>query len=181
MSGNPDAASWDWTCGFRQLYEKGLSLYRAGGRNPHVWFSPGEQQFLASIGARPTEVFDFVEDADEISWETALLITSARRDYFLQVQHGSVSTQLRSIADFPAKKAELDGIRWLPRLILKAKSRLRGELPDELMYCCGGDRNFFRQHSIHPADFLRFIWSAGKDESRILHYVRSAGRQHGGN
>jgi len=60
----------------------------------------------------------------------------------------------------------------LPRLIEKAKAKLRGEMPPELMYCCGGDRAFLREHGIHPADFLREVWAAGDDTKKILQYVR---------
>ena len=74
--------------------------------------------------------------------------------------------------DLPAKDAQLGGIVWLPRVIQKAKARLRGELPDTLMYCCGGDRKFFRTHDIHPADFLRYVWGAKGNEDKILNYVK---------
>jgi hypothetical protein len=77
------------------------------------------------------------------------------------------------MADYPAKDAPLDGIPWLPRLILKAQTRLRGEMPLEMMYGCAGDRRFFKQHGIHPADFLRFVWSVDGDEAKVLAYVRS--------
>ena len=72
----------------------------------------------------------------------------------------------------PAKDAQLAGIPWLPRLIEKAKGRLRGELPNELMYCCGGDRRFFRTHDLHPADFLRYVWAAKGNEQKIIAYVK---------
>jgi hypothetical protein len=42
------------------------------------------------------------------------------------------------------------------------------------MYCCGGDRRFFRTHDVHPADFLRFVWSAKGNEDKILAYVKGA-------
>ncbi len=75
--------------------------------------------------------------------------------------------------EFPAKDAEVDGIPWLPRLIMKARTKLIGQLPKELMYCCGGDRAFFRKCDIHPADFLRVVWDAGDDERKIPAFVKS--------
>ena len=46
------------------------------------------------------------------------------------------------------------------------------------MFCCGGDRNFLREHgNIHPADFLRVVWAADKDESKIAAYVKAAMRE----
>src|SRR5215210_1382035 len=167
-----NAKASDWPNRFKQIYDRALERYRAGNRDAQSYFTSEEASFLASIGARPMEVYDFAEDEEDLPWETALLITSARRDYFLSILHGRASDRRLKVEEFPAKDAELDGIPWLPRLILKAKARLRGELPDELMYCCGGDRKFFRDHDIHPADFLRLTWAVDGDERKLLAYVR---------
>jgi hypothetical protein len=163
---------YDWVDHVKQLYEKALQQYQAGNRKVTTYFTKVEQAELASIGGRAVELYDYAEDVDQLSWETALLILSVRRDYFLQVQQGELSSGLLRIEEFPAKQDQLDGIAWLPRLILKAKTRLSGQLPSELMYNCGGDRKFFREHRIHPADFLRFIWTAKGDEACILDYVK---------
>jgi hypothetical protein len=72
----------------------------------------------------------------------------------------------------PAKTAEVDGIPWLPRLIEKARAKLRGEMPPELMYGCGGDRPFLRRMNVELAEFLRLVWDAKNDERRILDYVK---------
>ena len=64
------------------------------------------------------------------------------------------------------------GVAWLPRLIAKARAKLRGEMPGELMYGCGGDRAFLRRVNIHPADFLREVWSARDDDEKIIEYVK---------
>ena len=45
----------------------------------------------------------------------------------------------------PAKAAQVDGIAWLPRIIAKARAKLRGEMPPDLMYDCGGDRDFLER------------------------------------
>ena len=60
------------------------------------------------------------------------------------------------------------------RIIEKARAKLRGEMPDELMFCCGGDRAFLRKIDLHPADFLREVWAAGDDTQRVVRYVKSA-------
>lgn len=119
------------------------------------------------------ELYDFAEDRASLDWETALLIASARRDYFLVVQQRQWSANRVVVEKLPPKTAELDGIAWLPRLMAKAEGRLRGELPPDLMYCCGGDRRFFENYNVHPADFLREVWSADGDSARILEYVRA--------
>ena len=168
--------SYDWASYVKALYQKALQQYQAGNRDPHSFFSTEEQQELASIGASPMELFDYAEDAEALDWETALLILSVRRDYFLVMQKSVPSTHRLVMAELPAKDAELDGIPWLPRIIQKAQGRLRGELPNELMYGCGGDRRFFTTHDIHPADFLRDVWAAGGDAQKILAYVRRGGK-----
>ena len=164
--------SFDWTVRFRALYDKAVAAYNAGQRNASAFFDPEETRFLESIGARPMELYDFAEDAPGLDRDTALLIASARRDYFMTVQHSKPSGKRLTMADFPAKDAELNGIPWLPRLILKAQCRLRGEMPEDMMYGCAGDRRFFKQHDLHPADFLRFMWAADGNEEKVLRFLR---------
>ena len=72
-------------------------------------------------------------------------------------------------AEMPAKTDAVKGIEWLPRIIPKAK--LRGELPDSLMYCCSGDRRFFSDHDIHPAEFLSLVWRNEKNAAAIIDWV----------
>ncbi len=158
----------------KALYDKAVNLYARGGRDVTTFFDAAETAFLHTIGAIPMEIYDFAEDANndgEPDWETALLVQSVRRDFFLQVQRGRHSTVTIPASDFPAKEDEAGGVAWLPRLILKAKSKLRGELPADLMYGCGGDRKFFREHDIHPAEFLRLTWGHLDDEAAIVGWV----------
>jgi hypothetical protein len=36
------------------------------------------------------------------------------------------------------------------------------------MYCCGGDRRFFKEHDILPSEFLGVVWRNGdRDEATI--------------
>ncbi len=164
--------NYAWHQRFRELYDKALVKYRNEHRNIEAFFTPREAGVLRSFGAKPMELFDYAEDSSDLDPETALLITAARRDYFVVVQNGEWSEKTIKVEALPAKEDQLGGIAWLPRVIEKAKGRLRGELPNELMYCCGGDRRFFRQHDIHPADFLRFVWSAKGNSDKILAYVK---------
>jgi hypothetical protein len=167
--------SYNWPRTFTGLFHDGLAAYRAGRQDATSMFTTAHRAFLDEIGATPQEVFDFVEDhhfGGDPGIETALLITAVRRDHFLRVQQGRRTGQVIDMASLPAKQARLDGIEWLPRIIEKARAKLRGEMPPELMYCCGGDRAFLREHNIHAADFLREVWDAGADTQRILNYVR---------
>lgn len=169
--------SYEWTRHFRVLYDKAVALYKDGKRDARTYFTPEETAALASIGLRPIHVYDFAEDfvrGGEPDWDTALLITAARRDYFLYEQHGQTSVQEIHESDLPQKTAELGGIVWLPRIIRKAQCFLDGGLCHNIMFCCGGDRAFLKKHRIHPADFLRITWAARGDEQKIFAYVRKA-------
>ncbi len=169
--------NYNWAKTFGDHFADALDAYRSGKRDADSMFNPSAREFLQSIGATAQEIFDFVEDTcqgGEPGAETALLVTAARRDYFLVVQKGKHSPHLIDMEALPAKSAELAGIEWLPRIIEKAKAKLRGEMPPELMYCCGGDRAFLREHNVQPADFLREVWAAGSDHQRIVDYVRQA-------
>ena len=164
--------NYGWHQRFRELYDKALVKYRNEHRQLESFFTPREVGVLRSFGAKPMELFDYAEDSSDLDPETALLITAVRRDYFLVEQEGEWSEKTLKVEELPAKDAQLGGIVWLPRIIEKAKGRLRGELPNELMYCCGGDRRFFRTHDLHPADFLRYVWAAKGNQDKILAYVK---------
>ena len=166
-------SNYNWTHSFRTIYEKALNQYQQGNRKPESYFTDDEVAFLAAMGCRPIEVYDLVEDYPGIEWETALLITSVRRAHFLYVEGAPAWEFTISVDKFPSRDAEIEGIPWLPRLIMKANAKLRGQLPKELMYCCSGDRAFFKKYDIHPADFLRLAWYAGDDHRKIVEAVKS--------
>lgn len=164
--------NYGWQQRFRELYDKAQVKYGNENRKVETMFTPREVNVLREFGAKPMELYDYAEDSSDLDWETALLITAARRDYFLQVQEGKWSEKTIEVAALPAKTDALEGIVWLPRIIQKALGRLRGELPNDLMYCCGGDRKFFRAHDVHPADFLRMVWAAKGKPEKVVAYVK---------
>jgi len=168
-------SNYDWPERFKAVYESASSRYHAGERAPQKLFSKSQAQFLASIGCTPQELFDFIDDGvryGEPSFETTVLTTAVRRDYFLLEQNGVPSDKVISMDDLPAKTDEVDGIAWLPRLVEKARAKLRGEMPSELMYGCGGDRPFLRSVNVELAEFLRLVWLCGKDDQKIVGYVK---------
>lgn len=169
---------YDWSKKFKSIYDKALSQYQNGQRGAETFFNQEEQDFLSSIGATDQEIYDFAEDANnynEPDYSTALLITSARRDYFFIIQKRVHSPAITPASALPAKTDKLEGIEWLPRILAKARLRLRGELDSDTMYCCGGDRRFLNEFRIHPADFLRLVWAAGDDSSKVVQYVTKNG------
>ena len=83
-----------WDEKFNELFTRCLSAYENGNSDFMSYYSPNDHEFLASIGYKPREFFDFVEDlADEglPAQSTALLVAAVRRDYFLTIQSGKTS------------------------------------------------------------------------------------------
>lgn len=170
--------TWDTT--FTELFERCLERYRSGDEDFENYYSDADLVFLESIGYKKRELFDFVEDhADsggtEPSLGTALLVASVRRDFVTVIQNGKKSDRVILPDDLPARDSELGGHVWLPRIIVKARGKLNGELDPEIMYGCGGDRKFLRNHDLHPAEFLRAVWAARDDDNAILAYVNERG------
>ncbi len=165
-----------WNERFMELFRRCVERYHGGDSEFDNYYSKEDREFLREIGYKPRELFDFVEDLvdeGEPDETTALLIAGARRDYLTVMQKNRLSDHEITRDDLPTFGDLLDGVAYLPRIITKARAKLRGELDPDLMFGCGGDRNFFREHGeIHPADFLRTVWAAGDDDQRILAYVR---------
>jgi hypothetical protein len=173
---------YDFQQKFHAVYKRALASYRKGGKTAATLLSAADTAFLVSIGGRAQDMFDYAEDSvnyEEPDFETALLIEAVRRDYFLTIQKGKPSSIVLEEAGLPAKTDSVRGIEWLPRIIPKAKAKLRGELPASLMYCCGGDRRFFKAHDIHPAEFLRVVWAYDRKEERIVDWVEARSRAAG--
>jgi hypothetical protein len=129
---------------------------------------------LAANGLTAQHLYDYAEDqvaGGEPGYDRALGIELVRRDYFLNVQHGEASGAVLEEAALPPKTADVRGIAWLPRLLPKARAKLRGELPASLMYCCGGDRKFFKAHDILPSEFLGLVWRNLHDDEAVIEWV----------
>jgi hypothetical protein len=166
---------YTFTLTFRELYDKAVALYARGQRGAASYFTPEERAFLTANGLTSQHLYDYAEDANndgEPDFGTAVGVELIRRDYFLNVQDGNPSTQILDEASLPPKDATLGGIRWLPRIVPKARAKLRGELPPSLMYGCGGDRNFFQTHDIHPTEFLRQIWTHLDNDDALVAWVK---------
>jgi len=165
-----------WNENFLELFRRCLSAYQNGNKNFTSYYRDEDLKFLAGIGYKPRELFDFVEDlADEgvPAESTALLIAAVRRDYFYVVQNGESSGDEIAKDDLPSFGEEFDGIPYLPRIMAKADAKLRGELHPDVMFSCGGDRKFLRENgNIHPADFLRHFWAADGDAQKVADFVK---------
>ena len=166
-----------WNDQFLALFRSCLDKFKSGNSDFNSYYTKEDLNFLSSIGYKPRELFDFVEDLGDEgvpSESTALLIASVRRDYLLVVQNGHLSNKEISRDDLPTFGDTLADIAYLPRIITKARAKLKGELHPDIMFSCGGDRKFLKDHgNIPPADFLRNVWSAGTDDLKIASYVKS--------
>jgi len=168
-----------WSAAFEAVWNRGIAAWQAGRRAPATMFDAADVAFLAGIGCTAQELFDFVDDFlryGEPDFATTLAVTSTRRDYFYQVLHQAPATRKATMESLPPKSAAVDGIAWLPRLIVKARLKLRGEMPDDLMYGCAGDRPFLRQMRTTLPEFLILVRDSGADDRRIVDAVkRTAG------
>lgn len=167
----------DWQTQFQAVYERGVAAWRAGRRDPRTMFAPADVAFLASIGCTAQELFDFIDDFlrdGEPDYATTLKVQAIRRDYFQRVLHGQSTGRVARMAELPAKSAAVDGIAWLPRLIVKARLKLRGEMPPELMYGCAGDRPFLQGKNLTLPQFLELVRDSGADDRKIIEAVKAA-------
>lgn len=165
---------------FRSLYDQAVAAYAAGKRGADTFFDAEQTAWLAANGLTTQHLYDYAEDHNnygEPGHDNALTIETVRRDYFLNVQNGVASTVIADPDTWPAKDAAIDGIGWLPRILPKARAKLRGELPASMMYGCGGDRSFFQTNDILPAEFLSLIWRAGDDDQAVIAWVKARARR----
>ncbi len=159
---------------FRALYDQAVRLYAAGQRGPESFFTAEEAAWLAANGITTQHLYDYAEDHNnygEPGFEHALSIELVRRDYFLNVQLGRPSAVRLDDTTLPAKTDAVRGIAWLPRLVPKALAKLRGELPPSLMYGCGGDRRFFKERNLLPAEFLTVLWRHENNLGAVVDWV----------
>jgi hypothetical protein len=171
--------NYDFPNQFRVLYDQAVELYAKGRRGAESFFDKTQTAWLASQGLTPQHLYDYAEDENndrEPGFGHALTIETQRRNYFVNVQGGTPSSTVLDEGKLPAKSEQAKGIEWLPRIIPKAKAKLKGELPASLMYCCGGDRRFFKTHDILPAEFLGVIWRNGDDDAATIAWVAARSR-----
>jgi hypothetical protein len=170
----PDAT---WEKQFERVFQAGVRKYREGERLADRMFATRDQAFLGTVGCTAHELFDFVEDTctDGVpDLPTVLALAAIRRRYFLEVQHGIPSQFQVDPLELPPKTEELAGFRWLPRIIAKARAKLRGELDASIMYGCGGDRAFVDSIGMTLPQFLQLVWDAGDDDGKIVDVVKDS-------
>jgi hypothetical protein len=165
---------YDYQKTLEVVWRKAVDLYQSGNRDSASYFDEAELGFLVSIGANAQEIFDFAEDfvdGGEPDFTTVAMIHDVRRAYLREQQNGSTSSGMLDPNSLPSKDSEAEGIRWLPRIIPKAKAKLRGELHPDVMYSCEGDRHLLKTNDIHAAEFLRVVWENEDNDQAIIDWV----------
>lgn len=169
--------NFTWQDTFLALFDKCLTEYKAGNIDWATYYTEEDMEFLGDIGCQPREFFDFVEDYGDgapLPPAAAMLVAAVRRDYFEVIQNGTISGTFFPAGDLPPKDdASLGGVPYFARILKKARLKLRGELDPEIMFGCGGDRRFLMSCDLHPADFLRQVWAAGEDDTKIVALVQA--------
>ncbi|MEM0965256.1 MAG: DUF5069 domain-containing protein [Verrucomicrobiota bacterium] len=158
---------YDLTNRLHHLWNQGVERYRGGKTTPGDFFTESETTELQGIGLGVMDVFDYVEDfvsSGDPDVGTFLLVSFERVLFFFEDQGGEPSSEWISEASLPPREETVAGIPWLPRILVKANAKLRGQLPGEVMYGCGGDRRFLRSCGIHPAEFLRKVKSSSDED-----------------
>ena len=165
--------AYDYQKPLRSLWEWDVSQYKEGNRDPesYEFLNLSERRFLHELGLKPNDLYDFAEDyvrSGEPDFTTFALIVDVRRRYFGEVQEGVPSGETVSPDALPTRDAELAGIPWLPRLLEKARGRLRGELHPDVSFPCPLDRQFLKEHDIHPVEVLSKIWETETEPARLV-------------
>jgi len=157
-----------------RIWNNAVSLYQVGNTDADCFPIENDLRLLAEFGMNKMDVFDYAEDwclHQEPDFMTFLLVHYERWNYFTEEQESVPSSQLLDPSSLPEKTDEAKGIVWLPRIIPKAKAKLRGELPTSVMYGCGGDRLFFQTNHVHPSQFLRITRRFWNNEQAIINWV----------
>jgi hypothetical protein len=127
----------DWKQQFRTLFKEGVERHKAGRQISDTMFEADEIQFLEFIGCSSQEMFDFCDDYvrwDDVIYDHVEELQTVRYEYFKNELNSKPASRRMEMDEFPAKSDEVEGIAWLPRLIVKARAKLDGQLPADLMY-----------------------------------------------
>lgn len=167
---------YDYHTRLKALWEKGVEDYNQGGRSPGAYLTKEDQAFLSEIGANEQDLYDFVDDSiryGEPDFEVFWAVQSMRFNYFKMIMQNRSGDYIAPMEAYSPKNAEINGIPWLPRIIQKGKRKLRGELNTDIMYGCGGDRQFCKTHNLHLAEFLQLVWTHWDDHQAIASYIEA--------
>jgi hypothetical protein len=166
-----------WKATFKEIFNRAAAAWKSGKRSAQTMFVEEDKSFLMTIGCTAQELFDFVDDHFQYGdpdYSCIESVAEIRKEYFQSVMRGASSGHVASMQSLPPKTAAVDGREWLPRIIEKARLKLRGEMPPELMYGCAGDRMFVQSVHMTLPQFLKLVWDAGNDTQHIVDSVKKS-------
>jgi len=158
-----------------ELHCEACANYRSGERVASKIVSEAGVQAFADLGIREQVIFDFAEDFiryGEPSNEDFQSVVAIRQAYFAESLGGRWPGAVVSESALPLRTDAWEGIPWLPRITRKASCFLDGSLPSDVMFGCGGDRRFLKEHGLDLAEFLTAVNDAKGDDGAILRRVR---------
>lgn len=157
------------------VHREACENYRNGERDAVKILGAAGRLSLAEMGIREQVMFDFAEDFvryGEPSLEDFQSVVAIRRTYFLESLEGRWPSAVVPESELPLRADEWEGIPWLPRIARKAACFLDGSLPSDVMFGCGGDRRFLKEHGLALAEFLTVVKDAKGDDAAILRRVK---------
>lgn len=139
------------------IHQEASRLYDSGGRHPDRILSPESADRISRHGLSLQFVFDCVDDLaryGEPSVEDFVAMALQRAAFHAALPAGAAVPAILTEPELPPKAEVFDGIPWLPRIVRKAQAFLEGNLCDEIMYGCAGDRAFLKKHGLTLPGFL---------------------------
>ncbi len=127
----------NWKIQFREVFDAGVQRRKEGCNEPVAMFESAELAFMDSIGCTAQEMFDFCDDYvgwDDVIYDHVEALQAVRYEHFVEELDSQPASHRMETDEFPPKDAEVEGIAWLPRLIVKTRAKLAGQLPADLMY-----------------------------------------------
>jgi hypothetical protein len=162
-----------------QLHDKAAAIYRSGCRQPSQILSAGDLDTLAKFGISAQFLYDAVDDLaryGEPNKAVFVDLGKMRADYFQTTLQGRPPSRIVQERELPPKSAEFKGVFWLPRIILKAQCFLEGNLCDDIMYGCAGDRSFLKKYNATLPAFLAVVRDTHGDTSQALRFLTDSSR-----
>lgn len=139
------------------IHQEASRLYDSGERSPDRILSPESAVWISRHGLSLQFVFDCVDDLaryGEPSVEDFIALALQRAAFHAALPPGAAVPAILTEPELPPKAEVFDGIPWLPRIVRKAQAFLEGNLCDEIMYGCAGDRAFLKKHGLTLPGFL---------------------------
>ena len=157
------------------IHQEASRIYDLGTRSPAAIISAESMAWILGYGLSRQFVFDCVDDLaryGEPCLEDFIAMALQRAAWHAARPPGGVAPAILTEPELPPKSEAFAGIPWLPRIVRKARAFLEGNLCDEIMYGCAGDRAFLKKFGLTLPEFLALSQREDFDLASIRHYLR---------